>query len=301
MMPESRASETQLIAKMFEERSKQPDYKGRNWKIWTSLDPESWEICIKTSACLLLIHSDVNLWEIPHLGRVLHTLSFRVFSINLDSASATLDKNDANATCQRLFPMGDVIFLTDDVFLHKPGKVLSIIEKVNKSNKGKHLGATRHKIATRPGIKAWLADIVIKQKQGAEDPRLLMLLNEIWKLCPVDKEDERYPGNPSEDSDLISLAPEQLPMFQTLLQADKAKATDYIVNWFAGWAFMNASKFRRFTVCHEEPGTGEKVLDKNYEWVTQGQADPRGWGQAFKYLLVKTPDQWISEKDEAKR
>ena len=53
--------------------------------------------------------------------------------------------------------MGDVVFLTDDVFLHKPGKVLAIIDKINKNNKGKPLGATRNKIATRPGIKAWLA------------------------------------------------------------------------------------------------------------------------------------------------
>jgi chromo domain-containing protein 1 len=195
--------------------------------------------------------------------------------------------------------MGDVVFLTDDVFLHKPGKVLAIIDKINKSNKAKPLGATRNKIATRPGIKAWLADLVINQKEGTDDPRLSMLLTEIWKLCPIEKENEEYPGHPSENADVISLAPEQLPTFQTLLQTDRAKATDYIVNWFAGWAFMNASKFRRFTVCHEEPGTGEKVLDKDYNLVTKGIADPRNWGEAFKYLLVKTPDQWI-EKEEAK-
>lgn len=195
--------------------------------------------------------------------------------------------------------MGDVVFLTDDVFLHKPGKVLAIIDKINKNNKGKPLGATRNKIATRPGIKAWLADLVIKQKEGTDDPRLSMLLTEIWKLCPIDKENELYPGHPSESSDVISLAPEQLPTFQALLQTDRSKATDYIVNWFAGWAFMNASNFRRFTVCHEEPGTGEKVLDENYNLVTIGVADPRGWGEAFKYLLVKTPDQWL-EKEKAK-
>lgn len=299
MMPESKASEIQLVAKMFEERFKQPDYKGRNCKIWTSLEPDSWDMCLKSSACLLLVHPDVPLWDVPHLGKVLHGSAFRVFSIDLDPASAALDENDPNARCRRLFPMGDVVFLADDVFLHKPGKVLAIIDKVKQSNKVKPLGATRNKIATRPGIKAWLADLVIKQEEGKEDPRLSMLLTEIWKLCPIEKEDERYPGHPSEDSDIISLAPEQLPTFQTLLQTDRAKATDYIVNWFAGWAFMNASKFRRFTVCHEEPGTGKQVIDKDYNLVTKGIADPRGWGEAFKYLLVKTPDQWI-EKEEAK-
>jgi hypothetical protein len=295
MMPESRASEIQLIAKLFKERFKQPDYKDRHCKIWTSLEPGSWEVCLKSTTCLLLIHPEVPLWDVPDLGVMLHDRGFRVFSVNLDPASAALDQNDPNTTCRRLFPMGDVVFLTDDVFLHKPGKVLAIIDKINKGNKLKPPGAIRNKIATRPGIKAWLADLVIKQKEGTDDPRLSMLLTEIWKLCPIEKENEDYPGHPSENADVISLAPEQLPTFQALLQSDRAKATDYIVNWFAGWAFMNASNFRRFTVCHEEPGTGEKVLDENYNLVTIGIADPRGWGEAFKYLLVKTPDQWLKE------
>lgn len=299
MMPESRASEIQLIAKTFKERFKQPDYKDRHCKIWTSLEPGSWEFCLKSTTCLLLIHPEVPLWDVPDLGVMLHDRGLRVFSVNLDPASAALDQNDPNATRRRLFPMGDVVFLTDDVFLHKPGKVLAIIDKINKGNKLKPAGAIRNKIATRPGIKAWIADLVINQKEGTDDPRLSMLLTEIWKLCPIEKENEDYPGHPSENADVISLAPEQLPTFQALLQNDRAKATDYIVNWFAGWAFMNASNFRRFTVCHEEPGTGEKVLDENYNLVTIGIADPRGWGEAFKYLLVKTPDQWL-EKEKAK-
>jgi hypothetical protein len=121
-----------------------------------------------------------------------------------------------------------------------------------------------------------------------------MLLEKICDLCPFNQEDELYPGNPSEKSDLVSLAPEQLPTFQTLLQVDLKRATDYIINWFAGWAFMNTDKVRRFTVCHEEPGTGKPGFDKNYNLVMQGiQADPRGWGDEFKYMLVKTPDEWI--------
>lgn len=61
MMPESRASEIQLIAKMFKERFKQPDYKDRHCKIWTSLEPGSWEVCLKSTTCLLLIHPEVPL------------------------------------------------------------------------------------------------------------------------------------------------------------------------------------------------------------------------------------------------
>jgi hypothetical protein len=244
------------------------------------------------------VHPDVPLWEIPELGKVLHSSSFRIFSIGFDPALATLNQEDPSFSCQFLFPMGDVVFLTDDLFINAPDKVLSIIDRVNKSNAGKPDGATRNKIATRPGIKPWILDLVCKQEQKADPKLRMMMLEQVWKLCPIDKEDEQFPGSRSEKSDLISLAPEQLPTYETLLQVDRKKATDYIVNWFAGWAFMNASKFRRFTVCHEEPGTGEMGYDKNYKWGKQGiQADPRGWANEFKYLLVKLPDEWLEWND----
>jgi hypothetical protein len=294
MMPESRASEIQLIVGVFEELFKQPDYIRRPCKVWTSAESGSWEKCVAYSACLVLLHPDVPLWDIPHLGKVLQNSSFRFFSIDLDKFQETLETGDPDLSCQRLFPMGDVVFITDDVFLHAPGKALAIIERISKDNAGKPRGATRNQVATRPGIRRWLMDLVVTQEQGKEDPRMPMLLEKICDLCPFNQEDELYPGNPSEKSDLVSLAPEQLPTFQTLLQVDLKRATDYIINWFAGWAFMNTDKVRRFTVCHEEPGTGKPGFDKNYNLVMQGiQADPRGWGDEFKYMLVKTPDEWI--------
>lgn len=302
MMPDAKAAEVKYIVKAFEERFKQPDYKDRDCKIRTSQKPGSWEACFGHSACLLIVHPDVHLWDVPALGKVLHNTGFRVFSVSFDPVLVTANKSDPTFTCQRLFAEGNVIFLTDDVFLHHPREALLIIESVNKSNAGKPLGATRNKIATRPGIKSWLLDLVTKQKEGEEDPRKLLLLQAIWDLCPFEKEDDVYPGNPSEESDLVSLAPEQLPTFQDLLRTDRAKATDYIVNWFAGWSFMNATKFRRFTVIHEEPGTAKEVMTKDYKLVHQGgQADPRGWGKEFQYLVVKTPEQWLEWKAKQNR
>jgi hypothetical protein len=296
MMPDPRASA--IIAGAFEDRFKQPDYKGRGCKIWTSQESGSWETCRASISCLVIVHPDVPLWEIPELGKVLHSSSFRIFSIGFDPALATLNQEDPSFSCQFLFPMGDVVFLTDDLFINAPDKVLSIIDRVNKSNAGKPDGATRNKIATRPGIKPWILDLVCKQEQKADPKLRMMMLEQVWKLCPIDKEDEQFPGSRSEKSDLISLAPEQLPTYETLLQVDRKKATDYLVNWFAGWAFMNASKFRRFTVCHEEPGTGKMGYDKNYKWGKQGVlADPRGWANESKYLLVKLPDEWLEWND----
>lgn len=300
MMPPSRLAEMKLVVHIFEERFKKLDYYGRNTKVWTSEKPGQWDACVQNAhgACLALIHPEIPLWDVPHLGKVLHQTSFRVFSIGVNPALSMLEGRQPEFGCQRLFPMGDVVFVTDDVFIHTPEKVLRIIDEVNKTNKNKPPGATRNKIVTRPGVRLWLADYVANRsgERGREDPRLPLLLEAIWNLCPADKEDERSPGNPSDKADLVSIPPEQLPTFSDLLQTDRARATDYIVNWFAGWACLNAGNFRRFTVCHEEPGTGEKVLDEHYNVVMRGAvADPRDWGKEFRYLLVKTPDQWLKE------
>lgn len=307
MMPPSKADEMKRMVKIFKDRFKRPDYSGRETHVWTSHEKGKWENAVANSqrgggGGLVLIHWEIPLWEIPHLAGMLHHSSSRIFSIGVDPHLAALERREPAFGCQRIFPMGDVVFITDDVFTNAPGKVLRIIDEVKKQNMGKPPGASRTKIATRPGVRAWFTKFVTEHEKGSEDPRWVRLLEAICDLCPDDKQDPNHPGNPSEEADLISIPAEQLPTFQTLLETDKAKATDFVVNWFAGWACMNASKFRRFSVCHEEPGTGKWELDDNYNMVLVGaEADPRGWAKEFAYLLVRTPELWLRDKGKAKK
>jgi hypothetical protein len=306
MMPPSKADEMLRMAKVFSDLFKQPDYAGRTANVWTSLDKGIWdslaEKAQRRGGGLLIVDWEIPLWDIPHLAGVLHHSSFRVFSVGVDPHLAGMENRPPAFGCQRLFYMGDVVFVTDEVFLETPEKVLRIIDEINKQNKLKPAGASRHKIAARPGIRKWLMKLVTEQPEGAEDPRLLKLLEAVWDLCPDDKQDMFYPGNPSKDADMVSEPAELMPTHQALFETERTKATDYVVNWFAGWAFMNAANYRRFTVCHEEPGTGRAGLDDNYNVVTvETESDPRGWAKEYSYVLFMTPDEWLKEKAKPKK
>ena len=309
MMPPSRADEMQRMAKFFEERFKEADYLGRETKIWTSQEQGRWSSVaekarITGNGGLLIVHPDILLWEIPHMAAILHHSSFRVFSVGVDPNLAKMERREPAFGCQRLFPMGDVVFVTDEVFTETPERALRIIDAVNKQNVGKPVGAPRTKIAARPGLRQWFMKFVVDHERSAEDPRWMALLMAIWDLCPDDKRNPRFPANPSEmTADLISDPPELLPTFYTLVETDRARATDWIVGWFAGWACMNASKYRRFTVCHEEPGTGYLGVDPiNFHKVILGaQSDPRGWAKEYPYVHFRTPDEWVEQKSKMKK
>jgi hypothetical protein len=302
MMPPSKVNEMQRMAKVFEDRFKQPDYAGRETNVWTSQEKGKWDYLAaklqRANGGLLILDCELPLFDIPHLATVLHHSAWRVFSVGANPHVADFGRPAPGPGCQRLFPMGDAVFVTDELFINTPEKVLRIIDEVNRQNKGKPPGAPRAKIAARPGVKMWLMKFVTEHPQGASDPRWLKLLHAVWDLCPFDKQSMFHPGNPSKEADMISEPPDMMPTHQTLLdKGDKAAATDWIVNWFAGWAFMNAAEYRRFTVCHEEPGTGKPGMDGNYNPVlVDHEADPRGWAKQYGYVLCMTPDQWLKEK-----
>jgi len=307
MMPPSKADEMLRMAKVFKDRFKQPDYSRRETRVCTSLDEGKWDSLAETGrhgggGGLLIVDWEVALWEVPHLAEILHHSSWRVFSVGVDTSLADKENRAPAFGCQRLFPMGDVVYVTDDVFKKAPEKVLRIIDEVNRRNDSKPPGASRHKIAARPGVKMWLMEHVAQHAQDAEDPVWLKLLHAVWDLCPDDKQHMFYPGNPSKDADMVSEPATLMPTHQTLFDKDPAAAVDWMVNWFAGWAWMNADTFRRFTVCHEEPNTGHIELDCNYNKVRVGiVSDPRGWAKEYSYVLFRTPDEWLKEKSKVKK
>jgi hypothetical protein len=306
MMPPSKVNEMQRMAKAFEDCFKQPDYAGRETNVWTSQEKGEWEYLAaklqRTNGGLLILDCELPLFDIPHLATVLHHTTWRIFSVGVTPHVADFGRPAPGPCCQRLFPMGDVVFVTDEVFINTPEKVLRIIDEVNRQNRGKPPGAPRAKIAARPGVKMWLMEFVTEHPQGASDPRWLKLLHAVWDLCPFERQSMFHPGNPSKEADMVSEPPDMMPTHQDYLdKGDKAGATDWIVNWFAGWAFINAAEYRRFTVCHEEPDTGKWELDDNHNKVLVGaQADPRGWAKQYGCVLCMTPDQWLEEKAKTK-
>ena len=141
-------------------------------------------------------------------------------------------------------------------------------------------------------------DVVVDQtaKSGCKDVQWFRLLEAIWDLCPVHMDSEHYPGNPSEEADLVSEPPELLSTFQELLLTDSAKALDYIVNWFAGWAFMHSGSFRRFIICHEEHGPEDaKLGDSESRTTQQIKTSSQDWVMEYQHLIVQNPRQCLEK------
>ena len=50
------------------------------------------------------------------------------------------------------------------------------------------------------------------------------------------------------DVNIVSEPIEFPPKYAALWEEDEAKATEWLVNWFAGWCLLQRTRFRRFTI-----------------------------------------------------
>ncbi|KAK3067818.1 hypothetical protein LTR53_015080 [Teratosphaeriaceae sp. CCFEE 6253] len=278
--PQEHEAELQTLVKCFQDL---------DCKVYYSGTPGAWQYYRTSYKSFVIL--------IPKLYAMLQHGSTRLFSIGLQPPALQSIDEPAVYGCQRLLPMGRVIFITDDVFANHTEKASNVINQFLENNKVKPFGGENDKIAARPGVKEWLRLMAISRaaKQGGQDDRWLRLYYDICRLCPPDDEDPYNPPNPAPQSHLISAPPEELPSLAGLWEQDPQRATDSMVEWFVGWSVLNASRFRKFVVCHE-PQSGAVVTDENGKAVYHVEPDPRGWARRWQHIGVLRPDQIVEPK-----
>lgn len=256
-------------------------------------DPGGWEVFEEAyrKYSVLILHSDIMVWKVANLQRFLSGgAKVRVFLVNLDTPLAY--------TATQLFPYGEVVLITDDVFVDQPERAISIIERVEKAERAKPAGARNSKIATRPGVKEWLWQLASERSLEGRNTeqdgsRWTNLYLAICKLCPDDEKDPWDPPNPRPSSLLESVPTSHLPSYETKWEDNPEVATDYLVNWYAGWGVANAGNYGRFIVCHEAKMGGKRSFDENRRHEP-GEADPRHWAEEYQHLAVMTPNDWLT-------
>jgi len=92
---------------------------------------------------------------------------------------------------------------------------------------------------------------------------------------PPELEDPWNWPNPSEEALLVSVPPEQLPQYHELWQRDEKAASDFMVNWFAGWACTQVMSWRRFVAVHS--------------------VDRQDWKDAYRHLDLVTPEKYAEK------
>ncbi|KAK0270254.1 hypothetical protein LTR35_014288 [Friedmanniomyces endolithicus] len=276
--PQEHDAELEILVKTFQELS---------CKVYHSGTPGAWQNFRRRyyKSCLILVHPDTPLWEIPRLHSILLNGGVRVFSIGLQrTASPSL------YGCERLLPIGKVTFITDDVFVNHPEQASQIIQLFLDTNKAKPPGGENDKIAARPGVKDWLRHLATERTRDGNDKRWLRLYYDICQLCPPQDEDLYDLPNPSPTSHLVSLPPREMPSSVGLWERDPEAATDAMVEWFAGWSVLNASQYRKFLVCFESE-KATMVMDENGQAMYRVVADPRGWAKSWQHIDVQRPEQ----------
>ncbi|EMC96720.1 hypothetical protein BAUCODRAFT_24435 [Baudoinia panamericana UAMH 10762] len=292
--PEERGAELHVLANYFQ---------SLQCKVYTSDTRGAWSYFRHNrqdnDRGLIIVHPTTPFWVMSSLHKYLTRCGrVRVFSIGVQRTLYMQPDDPANFSCERLFPHGKVTFITDDVFVYHPEKASEVIRTFLDLHKDKPPGGELDKIAVRPGIKDWLQGLMVEKltDRGRQDDRYVQVYLDICRLCPPEGEDPFNPPNPLASSQLVSFPPEEMPSFQGLWDRDEEAATGCIVDWFAGWAAVNAQKFRRFLVCHEpKKKVTEMEIDENGRSRVKVVADTKGWEKRWCHIGVPTPDMAVKE------
>lgn len=93
----------------------------------------------------------------------------------------------------------------------------------------------------------------------------------IDKLVPPELTDPWHPEDPSDNAPLVSVSVRHLPDYAGMWDENPKKASNYMVNWFAGWACTKATQFKRFIVVHPWPIDDWLAAYKHIEFVTPAE------------------------------
>jgi chromo domain-containing protein 1 len=275
MLPGSRHLELEVLSRYFREQS---------CNVYHSGTPGAWLYFMKTygRACLIVIHPEVRLESIPRL----YDFTFRTgsrsrfFSIGINSDTALTQQERPAFACTRLFPSGQAIHLTDEALQYYPNNCREIIKLIKQKN---DQTLAPSKIITRPNVKAWLLDLI----GSTQDIRYVELYEAFCILCPLEDHDPEDMAQTLPTSSLLMIDGSTLPR---LAGMDEPARSNYLVNWFAGWAVRHASIWRTFVICYEpRTGSTRTVLGKGGANVVETNSDPFGWAKQYQNVGVVSP------------
>ncbi|PGH17718.1 hypothetical protein AJ80_04726 [Polytolypa hystricis UAMH7299] len=167
---------------------------------------------------------------------------------------------------QQLFPHGAVILMTEDFMIHETKVALEWIQWFGDYSRTKSPGTW--KMFFRPNVQRWLLEL----DNTWPDDRVLRMYHAITNLIPDYPPDHTNSFKREDSPDSLDgltdsigqihpfISPSELANYGFRKETDhpnipsgltqEERDTDHLVEYFAGWAVMNAHKFRRFVVLH---------------------------------------------------
>lgn len=202
----------------------------------------------------------------------------------------------------RLFPHGGIFFLTDDVITSHSLHALATILKFVHYNKDKKPEQQNWRLVGRPGLIKWLRQLAWERR----DKDIIQMYAELEPL-PSSTNSSKYADAPlglplTQPPLVISLEPEDLPVLDEMRESDPDAATNFVVEWYAGWLIGQIEVARKFYIVHS---SAESVLAK--EWKNKYQhldvlaADIFARGMWSDLKIDKEVEKRLEAEAEAKK
>ncbi|PGH18839.1 hypothetical protein AJ79_00252 [Helicocarpus griseus UAMH5409] len=213
-----------------------------------------------TNGTVLFHQRFIHYEDMPGLAKLLRN-PINVFNISL---AQPINYLDYKTHLERLFPHGCIILMTEDFMLKRTKDALEVLSWFA-SHLDRKFPGTR-KMFFRPNVQGWLLDL------SATWPD-----DKLWRMyCLIDALIPEYPlghyntyrreGSPDSLDGLTDdegqhhpfISTREIPDYGSRREDDHPnipkgltqteRDTDHLVEYFAGYALMNADKFRRFVV-----------------------------------------------------
>ncbi|KAI4846392.1 hypothetical protein E4T44_05087 [Aureobasidium sp. EXF-8845] len=234
-------------------------------------------------------------WKVPEFWNVL-TTGHSIFQIGVSKSVKPRPDSPFKYNCKRLFPSGSLTLLTDGVFKHDPAHAYQVL-KIYEGHKIKPEGGRTDRIFCRPGILAWLAELIDEDReQGTlteDSPRIKcwQLVCELLSMPVADNNRNPFRSDMRVPHMLYSPPKSEMPSYGPLWDSSEEEATEFLVNWFAGHAIQECENYRRFNVLYEQHTT----LSAQTPGLNQpdNPKDPKQWMQKYTHLKITTPARFV--------
>ncbi|OJD25442.1 hypothetical protein ACJ73_03188 [Blastomyces percursus] len=221
-----------------------------------------WERFVKTvtTGTVLFHQKFIHYENLPMLSKLLRA-PVNVFSISLAEPIKYLDHD---SHLQRLFPHGGIVLMTEDFMLKAPEAALNVLSWFGDFIRRKFRGTW--KMFLRPNVQRWLSDICVSWPDDTLW-QMYLTINSLIPKYPVghynayrredspdsldgltDDEGQHHPFISTRDiPDYGSRREDDHPNIPKGLTQEERDA-DHLIEYFAGYALINADRFRRFAV-----------------------------------------------------
>ncbi|KAH0360015.1 hypothetical protein KCU65_g9620, partial [Aureobasidium melanogenum] len=264
-----------------------------------SEDCDLWsQFCGKGSTVnrVVLFHPSMNsFWKLPDFWSVLAT-GVNIFQVGVSKAIKSRPDLPVKYNCTRLFPSGTLTLITDEVFKYHLAQALQVLE-IYEGYKAKPEGGRNDRIYCRPGILAWLAELIDEDREkgtiNEDSPRVKcwQLVCELLGTPLADNSRNPFRSDVSPPSMLYSPPKSEMPEYASMWDSSEQEATEFLVNWFAGSAVDECETYRRFNVLYEQHDTSAAQTPGLMQ--PDNPKDPKEWMKKYTHIRVTTPARYI--------